>query len=770
MANQEALIIKDSGGTEADVTASNALKVDGSAVTQPISDGGGSITVDGPLTDVQLRATPVPVSGTVTTIPSGTQNVDVVGNTIGLATQATLATIDADTSVLAGAVAGSEMQVDIVAALPTGTNTIGSVKITDGTDVADIVPLGTQVVTADKGIVTNTVIHGLNSGGGGAYVDVKVNPSGSLQIALGDITGVDGQATMANSLPVVIASDQSAVPISAASLPLPSGAATAALQTQPGVDIGDVTINNGAGASAVNIQDGGNSITIDGIVAVSSISAGTNYIGKVRPTDGVTDAEIVPLAGYNAQAVAIVDGAGAQITSFGGGTQYTEDAVAATDPVGTVQILVADSTPALEVAEGDNVAQRGTRYGAAYTQIVTSAGALVDSFGGGTQYTEGDIDASVTGTAIMWEDTSDTMRVASASKPLPVALDGQVSGLVSTVNSSVAALAGGATFTGTYEDVSNYSSVTLMIYTTVASATDGVIIQWSNDAVNIVLQSLYTHTTSEPSQTLVIPRAAKYARVKYTNGGSLQPFMQLQTILNKYVSTAPNERPKDSESNEQSLGNTSAHLSVFNGATWDRVRGNIKYGIGVDTANNLGTLFRGQSATFRTPGRAGTTGQKILALHNATGSSISLQVNSITVDMWATVVKAVTVAPPIVRIWKFTAVPTNGTNLTKNKVGGTTTSNASITLWGDASADGTGSATTLTVTLPAGTILDSKVASRIITAVGEVNTRSLEFKWDGGIELAPLEGICVFLDYTVATQNPVTDMWVASINWKEYTT
>jgi hypothetical protein len=32
---------------------------------------------------------------------------------------------------------------------------------------------------------------------------------------------------------------------------------------QPGVDIGDVTINNAAGASAVNVQDGGNSFTID---------------------------------------------------------------------------------------------------------------------------------------------------------------------------------------------------------------------------------------------------------------------------------------------------------------------------------------------------------------------------------------------------------------------------------------------------------------------------------------------------------------------------
>jgi hypothetical protein len=39
-----------------------------------------------------------------------------------------------------------------------------------------------------------------------------------------------------------------------------------------GVDIGDVTINNAAGAAAVNIQDGGNSITVDGSVSVSVIS------------------------------------------------------------------------------------------------------------------------------------------------------------------------------------------------------------------------------------------------------------------------------------------------------------------------------------------------------------------------------------------------------------------------------------------------------------------------------------------------------------------
>lgn len=42
------------------------------------------------------------------------------------------------------------------------------------------------------------------------------------------------------------------------------------------------------------------------------------------------------------------------------------------------------------------------------------------SIGGGTEYTEGDIDASVTGGATMWKDSSDTLQVAGEDNPLPV--------------------------------------------------------------------------------------------------------------------------------------------------------------------------------------------------------------------------------------------------------------------------------------------------------------------------------------------------------------
>lgn len=57
-----------------------------------------------------------------------------------------------------------------------------------------------------------------------------------------------GQKTMANSSPVVIASDQSAIAVTAASLPLPSGAATSANQT---TEIGLLTSLNAKTAGSL---------------------------------------------------------------------------------------------------------------------------------------------------------------------------------------------------------------------------------------------------------------------------------------------------------------------------------------------------------------------------------------------------------------------------------------------------------------------------------------------------------------------------------------
>jgi hypothetical protein len=193
--------------------------------------------------------------------------------------------------------------------------------------------------------------------------------------------------------------------------------------------------------------------------------------------------------------------------------------------------------------------------------------------------------------------------------------------------------------------------------------------------------------------------------------------------------------------------------------------------------------FTGRAATFVTPGRAAVS-QKILALHNATGSSVIVNVNRIRVDLLSTAFKAITVLPPIIRINRFTTLPTNGTALTKTALDSTLTSNASVTAWGDASADnsgaGTSSATTLTIT--AGAVLAQGYAPRytgfatpnVTAASGVPMYEMLDtiefFVGEPDITLRALEGICVFLDQaTVTTGNPTTDKWLAVIDWEEYT-
>lgn len=158
--------------------------------------------------------------------------VDVVTSALptGAATETTLASIEGDTSALAGCVAGTEIQVDVVSsALPSGAAT--SAAQTDGTqksqivdaagDIADVKLLSVALAGTDKGLVTNTIIHGETTGGGGGYVDVKVTPSGALTTE-STLAGLDaavlGQDTMANSLPVVIASNQSSLPVTPATL------------------------------------------------------------------------------------------------------------------------------------------------------------------------------------------------------------------------------------------------------------------------------------------------------------------------------------------------------------------------------------------------------------------------------------------------------------------------------------------------------------------------------------------------------------------------
>src|SRR3990167_579451 len=77
----------------------------------------------------------------------------------------------------------------------------------------------------------------------------------------------------------------------------------------------------------------GQAILVDStgrILAViqTALPAGDAAIGRFKITDGTNVASVVDLATRDGLSVVVLDGSGDQITTFGGGTQYTE---AATD-------------------------------------------------------------------------------------------------------------------------------------------------------------------------------------------------------------------------------------------------------------------------------------------------------------------------------------------------------------------------------------------------------------------------------------------------------
>ena len=183
--------IRDAAGNErgVNVTASNAMTVDGSAVTQPVS----------------AASLPLPTGAS-----TSANQTTIIGHLDGV--EGLLTTIDTDTG-----------------------NIVTSVQLLDD-------------VVATDGSAALTKLYQVGGTDGTNAQIMSTNASGHVNIADGgnSIT-VDG----------TVAATQSG---------------TWVLGANSGVDIGDVTINNAAGASAVNIQDGGNSITVDGTVTVTGVA------------------------------------------------------------------------------------------------------------------------------------------------------------------------------------------------------------------------------------------------------------------------------------------------------------------------------------------------------------------------------------------------------------------------------------------------------------------------------------------------------------------
>lgn len=91
------------------------------------------------------------------------------------------------------------------------------------------------------------------------------------------------------------------------------------LGANSGVDIGDTTNNNAGGASAVNIQDGGNSITIDGTVSTDDSGNDTIFLS----THAVSGSAVEVMAADADRESSIICNEGPEIARVGDSANLT---------------------------------------------------------------------------------------------------------------------------------------------------------------------------------------------------------------------------------------------------------------------------------------------------------------------------------------------------------------------------------------------------------------------------------------------------------------
>lgn len=176
-------------------------------------------------------------------------------------------------------------------------------------------------------------------------------------------------------------------------------------------------------------------------------------------------------------------------------------------------------------------------------------------------------------------------------------------------------------------------------------------------------------------------------------------------------------------------------------------------------------LFRGRACTARTAGIAGTAGHRIMSLWNGSASR-TVHLNQVTIDLYQTAVKAATVIPPIIRVYRVTSAPGGGTTLTKASKDSALTTDANIVLKGATASDG-GAATAISGAVASTGILTQEYAPRLITAVGYEPFDRTELLEAKDIILPPNYGVILMLDYSATAANPTSDMWIASMDWWE---
>lgn len=135
---------------------------------------------------------------------------------------------------------------------------------------------------------------------------------------------------------------------------------------------------------------------------------------------------------------------------------------------------------------------------------------------------------------------------------------------IDPLNSTSTPLAAGATYTGTFVDVRGYANLTITVISSHVSATDGFMVQYSSDGVNVDDNDIYT-VPANNGQQISFPLPNQFYRVLYNNSGTLQTTFRLQAKLHTSRPKPSSQRvqtPINAEQDAELVLNTPARLSL----------------------------------------------------------------------------------------------------------------------------------------------------------------------------------------------------------------
>lgn len=449
----------------------------------------------------------------------------------------------------------------------------------------------TQIVKADGSAYTanefetfyKTNTGGTSSGGGGGGGG---DASAANQVTgNAKLTSIDNKVATETTLAAIKAKTDNldvllstrtgsgdTQPITATTLPLPTGASTSSLQTTgnnslssidgktPALSSGKVPVTDPTSLPLpTGASTSSNQTTANNSLASIDTKTPTLSSGKVPVTDPTT----LPLP----------SGASTSANQTSTNTKLDQlhtDLTAAT-PTGTNSI-------------GQVTANAGTNLNTSALNLETTQ-ALIKA-------KTDNLDVALSTLA------SASNQVASSSLLTTISTNG----FISTANSTSSTLGISGVFTGTAEEVTQYGFIDVAVFSNVASATNGLSVQQSTDNTNWDIQDTYTIPASI-GKTFSVPRTARYFRVVYTNGGTIQASFRLQVVFTKYGVKSSSVKPQDLRSNDNDMEEVISYGMSYDPTsdTWSRIQTNDLSITGQGTQTAVG-----QNIVLSTTGTATT--------------------------------------------------------------------------------------------------------------------------------------------------------------------